>query len=164
MMDDKHDADELQAKIKAWNEERFAKAPEYVRVLGDILRKSMRSGGLLPLRRFLFKHGLWNNAFRNQLEVLRDYLIITRPDLKEFESAARERLRERTLVQENHDLETADYRIAMQKGEEIYCRDCAWFVHATGSEDPDDPDPSKTCVEMGAKGSDQACVGFKRFN
>lgn len=57
---------------------------------------------------------------------------------------------------------TDDYRLSRARGEDLRCRECVHFITAPNDCDPHDANASKSCVELGTKGADQACVGFKR--
>jgi len=146
---------ELQEMLEQAKERVLAKAPEHLRELGPILRRSVERGSLVKFRRFLAKHEI--EIPRAQQEAFRDYLIIHRIDLKDLEPAARQRLRARTLAAEDPRKMTADYRAAASRGDVPSCRDCRWFVTA-----PNDGEPGgeKSCVQRGTKGADQACIGF----
>lgn len=148
----------FEAALKDFRRKTLAEAPEHIRRLGKILRRSVESGSLLSLKRFLDRH---LDEVPRPLEAFRDYLIINRIDLKDLEPEARHRLRKRTLATQDRTLATTDYRQAAvqarKRGEQVYCRDCRWFVTAPrdGNERAE-----LSCVQLGTKGADVACVGF----
>jgi hypothetical protein len=148
---------DLESRIKQWRESMLASAPAHIRALGLILRRSVRTGSLAGLRRFVRKHGI--DVPQSMLRSFRDYLITQRIDLKDLEPAAREALREQTLASEDEAIQTEDYRQGVRDGDDLRCRDCRWFVIAPND---DSPASGQTCVELGTKGADQACFGFTR--
>ena len=75
-----------------------------------------------------------------------------------MEPEARSRLRLLTLDNDDMEKATTDYRDGSLSGADLRCRDCCWFVTAPNDDDGDDHD--KSCVELGTKGADKACVGF----
>jgi hypothetical protein len=146
---------ELEELIRNEMMKRLAQAPEPVRRLGKIIRRSVRTGQLHELRRFFYRHGI--RVRPEQTARFRDHLILERIDLKDLEPAARARLRTHTLASDDASQMTDDYRLAIQAGDQLYCRSCRWFVTAPqdGSESG-----SKSCVELGTKGADVACYGY----
>jgi len=131
-------------------------APEHLRELGPILRKSAATESISKFRRFLRDHDI--QICRQNLPIFRDLLIISRIDLKDIEPAARERLRARTLAKEDPRMMSVDYKRAAGSGRLPRCRDCRWFVTA-----PEDGKAGgdKPCVQFGTKGVDTACFGFE---
>ena len=145
---------EFLEKLKERNEEALARAPQLVRTLGPILRKSATTGKVSALRRFCRRHGF--EVPRGRFGLFRDSLIVQRIDMKDLEPAARERLRRHVLAGEDKLKATPDYLAARDPR----CRDCRYFVTAPRDGDPADPNSTKSCVQMGTKGADAACVGF----
>ncbi len=82
-------------------------------------------------------------------------------DLKDLEPEARARLRAHTLASEDASCMTDDYRAGLERGRDLRCRDCRWFVKAPTDCDLNDPNAMKSCVELGTKGADAACFGFR---
>jgi len=148
--------------VKKWQEKALEKAPERVKTLGPILRKSVRTGSISALVRFCKKHEI--DVKRRDMESFRDWLITQRFDMKDLEPAARERLRFKTLRGQPKEEMSQSYAAGIRKGEKLKCRDCIWFVKAPLDGDKNDPDSNKACVEFGTKGSDDACYGFTRPN
>jgi len=123
--------------------------------LGALIKESLATGDLSEFQGFLAKQEM--HFAGSKLEYLRDLIIVQRFDLKEFEPEARLRLRQRTLLAEDPAMMTPDYKAAVEKDGIPHCRDCRWFV--TGPTDMGALD-DKSCVELGTKGADQACIGF----
>jgi len=146
---------ELEEILERSKEAVLKSAPEHLRRLGPILRQSAETDSLASLRRFLRDHDI--QIPRRHLPAFRDYLIIHRIDLKDIEPAARERLRARTLANDDPRRMSPDYERVIRDGTVPCCRDCRWFV--TAPEDGD-PDSDKPCTQMGTKGADVACYGF----
>lgn len=146
---------DLEKLIEEARRQQWEQTPEHIKELGRLLRESTVSGELDKLAAFLVEQKV--GVSRDQLESFRDYLIITRIDLKDLEPAARERLRAQTLARENPQVMSPDYMAATAQGEIPKCRNCRWFVKPPmdGSEHGDKP-----CVNFGTKGSDVACYGF----
>jgi hypothetical protein len=142
--------------IEAAKERILESVPEDIANLGALIRESLVTGDLSEFKAVLEKREMPFDESR--LEQLRDLIIVQRFDLKEFEPAARERLRARTLQEEDPSMMTADYGRAIRAGEVPHCRDCQWFVIAPkdGATEAD----NKSCVQLGTKGADQACIGF----
>lgn len=147
---------EIEALMQAARDRVLLEAPEHIRELGPIIRRSIEND-MGELEVFLQKHEIEYESQR--LEELRDALIVQRIDLKDLEPAARERLRSRTLATEDPNVTTKDYAAAVASGSVPRCCDCRWFVTA-----PRDgtPDGDKPCVNFGTKGVDIACRGFTR--
>lgn len=147
----------LEKRVQDWNESMLAKAPEHLRTLGVLLRKSLITGSLSGLKRFLLKHRLWHPRMQQHLAVLRDYLIIQRIDLKDLEPDARTRLRNLTLKDQDRSRMTHDFKVGLIRGDDMRCRNCRFFVTPPrdGLENAD-----KSCVELGTKGADKACYGY----
>lgn len=82
-------------------------------------------------------------------------------DLKDLEPDARARLRARTLAGDDASRMTDDYRAGLERGADLRCRDCRWFVQAPNDGDSADVDQTKSCVALGTKGADAACFGFQ---
>jgi hypothetical protein len=143
--------------IRAAKERILKSVPEDIANLGTLLRRSLATGDLSEFIAFLENRNM--HFEENRVEHLRDLIIVQRFDLKEFEPAARERLRARTLLVDDVSMMTADYSQAVASGSVPSCRDCQYFVTAPkdGTTEGDD----KACVEFGTKGADQACVGFR---
>src|SRR4051812_17143818 len=95
----------LEERIKQWNATALLAAPARTRTFGAILRKSVHTGSLSAMRRFLRKHDF--EIPRHLLSAFRDYMITQRFDLKDLEPAARARLRLRTLSTEDESDQTA---------------------------------------------------------
>lgn len=146
---------ELEELLVRSREAVLAQAPEHLRELGPILRKSAANDSLSTFRRFLRDHDI--QIARRHLPAFRDFLIVNRIDLKDIEPAARERLRARTLAAEDPRKMSVDYRSAVVSGRVPQCRDCRWFVSAPQD---GDPDGDKPCTQFGTKGVDVACYGF----
>jgi len=146
---------EFEEDIKAAKEQILGSVPEDIANLGALLKESLVTGDLSDFRAFLEKRDMLFEGIR--LEHLRDLIIVQRFDLKEFEPAARRRLRARTLLTDDQSMMTADYRKAVSTGVVPNCRDCQWFVTAPQDSDCND---ELSCVALGTKGADQACVGF----
>lgn len=129
--------------------------PEHLILLGEIVRETVSTGNLNPLAKFLEKHEIAVSP-ENLLQ-FRDLIIVRRLDLRDLADAARMRLRSRLLANEDTSLMSKDYAAYLEVGAVPRCRDCRWFVTA-----PNDGTPTgdKSCVGMGAKGSDVACIGF----
>jgi hypothetical protein len=153
--------EDFEGVIKSMNEQRLAEAPEHVRQLGLVIRRSVRTKSVMGLRRFLVRHKVLaddDQILMKHLRSFRDYLITQRVDLKDLEPAARSRLRQATLRQQDEDQMTSDYKLTTARGESLFCRNCRWFVAAPND---GDGDATKSCVELGTKGADAACFGFK---
>lgn len=148
----------FQEQMKQWREQMLASLPAHLRVLGRILRRSIKYNSLLGLRRFLRKHRIDVPMSESGLRTFRDLLIIQRIDLKDLEPQARARLRLRTLRDQDLGEATNEYRTGRAAGLDLRCRDCRYFVEAPNDGDGDDHD--KSCVELGVKGVDLACAGF----
>lgn len=145
----------FEEKLKAWNEQQLLEAPEHIKRLGNIIRISVISGSLNTFGRFLTKHKV--DVPESRLLQFRDYLITKRHDLRDLEPAARARLRLFKLKNDDRAQMSPDYQLALKRHEDLFCRDCRYFVVAPhdGTEGGD-----KACVEFGTKGADAACVGF----
>lgn len=143
-------------QLEAARRRQLESLPEDQKALGAILRKSVLDGDLNELAAYLEQHELF--VARERLVEFRDYLIVTRIDLKDLEPSARERLRAHTLELENPLLKSPDFRRIEAAGQTPRCRDCQYFVRPPmdGSTDGD-----KACTYFGAKGADVACFGFK---
>lgn len=146
---------ELEAMLERCRAAVLQAAPEHLRELGPILRKSAATDSLVNLRHFFREHDI--KIPRRHLPAFRDYLIIHRIDLQDIEPAARERLRARTLSREDSRMMSVDYQKRVAEGEIPRCRDCRWFVTAPGD---DEENSDKSCTELGTKGIDVACYGF----
>jgi hypothetical protein len=146
----------FKADLDAAKAEILESVPEHVIALGGIIRKGIETGTIDSFRAFLEEHSI--SFEEDWLYDLRDLIIIQRFDLMELEPEARERLRHRTLAQDSSVAPSSDYLEACNTGSVPHCRDCRWFVKA-----PSDGDDKSelSCVQMGTKGADQACVGFK---
>ena len=131
----------------------FEGSPPHLVRLGKLLRRSVEKDTTVKLRRFLTEQNI--HVKRKDLPIFRDLLIVGRVDLKDLEPEARKRLRARTLLGEDPEMMTADYKDAMSSDDLPTCRDCEWFVKAPDGEE-------KSCVEFGTKGADMACFGFVR--
>jgi len=147
-----HDFDE---KISKSVETRLQITAEQDASLAKIIRRSTETGSLVKLARILKHHGI--DIPKRNLRNFRDYLIINRMDMKDLEPQARERLREYFLRGDGKANMSDDYRQSVCSGSVPKCRGCRWFVTA-----PDDSDTNSelSCVEMGTKGADDACVGY----
>jgi hypothetical protein len=133
-----------------------AQTPEHLKRLGKILRRSIETGSLVKLRRFLKEHDV--EVPRRDIECFRDHLIIHRIDLKDLEPAARARLFARAHAKEDPRNMSPSYRASVAQGIIPSCRDCRWFV--TAPNDGEGDHSGKSCVELGTKGADIACYGF----
>ena len=147
----------FEAELEAARQRILQEAPEHIQELGPILRRSVESDDLSEFCAFLQEQGMAAGIPLEQLGAFRDLLIVQRIDLKDLEPDARVRLRHRTLAQEDSHLMTEDYHSAVKGGQIPHCRDCRWFV--TAPKDGED-NGDKSCVQMGTKGADQACIGF----
>ena len=144
--------EQLLAERKQQLEDQLRLAPKEVRRVAAIIR----GGDLRQFRKFLRRQ---NIVIQNEdAAAFRDYLIIHRIDLKPMEPEARARLRLLTLKDQDADKATPDYRDGVLSGADLRCRDCSWFVTAPNDNDGDEHD--KSCVQLGTKGTDKACVGF----
>lgn len=142
-------------KISKSAETRLLMTPEQEEALWKVIRRSTETGSLVKLKRFLRDSKI--DIAAKDLMSFRDYLIIRTIELKDLEPDARARLRDRLLAIEDPREMTDDYRRATCSGAVPRCRDCRWFMAAP--QDSDD-DGEKSCVEMGTKGTDQACLGY----
>lgn len=143
----------FEAELGAAKKRILEDVPEHIIALGGIIRDGIEEGTIASFRDFLNEHSI---PFQEDwLHDLRDLIVIQRFDLKDLEPEARQRLRRRTLEQDAH-VPTDDYVAACKSGIPN-CRDCEWFVNA-----PNDSDDNSelSCVQMGTKGADLACVGF----
>jgi hypothetical protein len=123
--------------------------------LDGVVRDSVDSGDTSLLSEVLGLLGI--RVPTEKLEEFRDLLITRRLPLKDLEPEARKRLRDRLLSKEADVEASADYRSLLAAGSVPLCKQCRWFVvpPRDGSEVGE-----KSCVEMGAKGSDRACGGL----
>ena len=162
---------EMEATMAAFVKKVLDKAPEHVKALGGILRRSVPGksivSGMSALRRFCIKYA--PEIRKAQLPIFRDYLICNRIDTKDLEPAARERLRRHYIsLLRDKDIAkmTPDYRAGAVSGADMRCRDCKFFVRAPNDDDkdPSNPDPTKSCVALGTKGADVACYGYTLSN
>ena len=158
--EDRAQLEQFERQLKQWQERTLANAPDHIRALGPILRKSVETGLVNGLWRFCLKHGI--DVPRRQLALFRDYLITQRFDLKDLEPAARARVRLHVLRSEDKANMTRDYRLGQLAGVKMTCMECRYFVTAPDDGDPNDPDSTKSCVDLGTKGADAACFGFTR--
>jgi hypothetical protein len=147
--------EEYERRIKTATEALQQEAPEHIKTLGNIIRKSVATGSTVKLKRFLSEHEI--DVAPRHLEAFRDHLIIHRIDLKDLEPEARARIFLRAHACENPSNMTEDFRKEIQVNNHPKCRNCRWFV--TAPKDGDD-NSEKSCVEMGTKGADRACYGF----
>lgn len=147
---------EYESRIDDAKETLQQEAPEHIIELGIIIRRSVSDGSLEKLKIFLDEHKI--SVPDGDLEAFRDHLIIHRIDLKALEPEARARMFMRAHAKEDKINMTDDFRIAMNKGVAPKCRSCRWFITAPVDSDCND---EKSCVEMGTKGADTACYGFK---
>jgi hypothetical protein len=147
--------EEYERRIKDASAALQQEAPEHVKELGDIIRKSVANKSLVKFKRFLRKHEI--DIGTRDLEAFRDHLIIHRIDLKDLEPEARARIFLMAHAKEDSSKMTEDYRAEIRINSHPSCRDCRWFV--TAPNDSDD-NAEKSCVEMGTKGADRACYGF----
>lgn len=147
--------EEIERQIQEAVERVNSQTPEHLKLLGKILRRSIETGNMAKLRRFLKEQDI--EVPRKELESFRDHLIIHRIDLKDLEPAARARLFARAHAKEDPRNMSPSYRAAVAQGVIPSCRDCRWFVTA-----PNDGENNadKSCVELGTKGADIACYGF----
>ena len=144
----------FEAELDAAKKRILENVPEHIIALGGIIRSGIEEGTIASFRDFLNEHSI---PFQEDwLHDLRDLIVIQRFDLKDLEPEARQRLRHRTLEQDAH-VPTDDYVAACKSGSIPNCCDCEWFVNA-----PNDSDDNSelSCVQMGTKGADLACVGF----
>lgn len=146
---------EFDEKISKQAETRLRVTKEQDEQLAKLVRRSTETGSLVKLHRFLEDQEI--DMPKRNLMGFRDYLIINRLDMKDLEPAARARLRDKLLAIKDSCEMSDDYRQATCSGSVPRCRDCRWFVTA-----PDDGEENsdKSCVQMGTKGADVACVGF----
>lgn len=144
---------EIEEKIKAFQEGLLAQAPKHLKKLGKILRRR----SIFSMHKFLVDHGYAGKVLASDLPLFMDYLITQRIDLKDMHDEARERLRERTLMDQPPESKTIDYKRYVESGSNpIHCRDCQWFMNSPSNEE-------KSCVQLGgAKGCDEPCYGFTR--
>ena len=160
-MDEKEKAmlEDFERQMREYVQRVLDAAPEHVRTLGLIIRKSITTGKLNALWRFCLKHAV--DITKGHLPLFRDWLITQRIDLKDLEPEARERLRKHTLRFQDACKMTPDYRAGMLGGKSMHCRDCKYFVRAPNDGDPDlnNPPADKSCVALGTKGADVACYG-----
>jgi len=134
-------------------EESLKRSPKAIRKAGQVLR----SGDMREFRKLLRREGIV--MVFDDVQSFADYLVTQRLDLKDLEPEARARLRDRTLSKcSNLKEATQDYRDGILSGADLRCKECQWFV--TSPMDGDGEDHDKSCVELGAKGVDTACVGF----
>lgn len=148
--------DQYEKRLESATEALQQEAPEHVVKLGAIIRKSVANGSLVKFKRFLGELDIYIPG--RDLEAFRDHLIIHRIDLKDLEPVARARIFSRAHSKEDPSNMTSDFRQEMDKGVAPKCRNCRWFIIA-----PNDSDcnGTKSCVEMGTKGTDIACYGFR---
>jgi hypothetical protein len=150
----------LEQQIASWRQSALAALPPHLRQLSPILRRAVRTGRVRKLARWCQKLGL--SIPKRTLPLFRDYLITKMLDLKDLEPGARARLRRHRLRQLHDARPTPDYRLGVEKGEDLRCRDCRWFVCAPRDGDRSDPGDDQPCAALGAKGIDAACPGFTR--
>lgn len=154
------EAIDFERQIAEWRCSAIDSLPPRIRKLSAIVRRSVATGRLGALRRWCKQNGL--RVSRHQLRAFRDFLATRLLNLADLEPAARARLRTAALRGQDLVQMTDDYRQDSARGEDLRCRDCRYFVTAPGDSDPRDPNHAKSCVELGTKGADQACVGFVR--
>jgi hypothetical protein len=151
---------DLERQIKEWREAALKKLPRQVRTLAAIVRRAVNPPNIWKLERWCRKRGI--TIERHMLPLFRDFLITQLLELKDLEPAARARLRQHWLAQQDTSQATDDYLAGARAGEELHCRDCLWFVRAPRDNNINDPSPDKSCVDLGTKGADLACCGFMR--
>jgi len=145
--------DELLEERKGELKALLSGQPKAIRKVSKIIR----SGDIKKFRQLLRREGI--HIYDEYLEPFRDYLITKRLDLKDMEPGARARLRALSLDTQDLSDATKDYTDAVLSGiVGLSCRDCQWFVKAPNDGDGNNHD--KSCVELGTKGKDMACVGF----
>lgn len=147
----------FEAEIEAAKKRIIDESPEHIARLGEILRRSVETGDLAEFLAFLQEHEATDGIGPDNVEELRDLLITQRIDLKDLEPDARARLRYKMLAGEDSRCMTEDYYSAAKSGDIPRCRDCKWFVTAPND---GEKDGDKSCVQMGTKGADLACLGF----
>ena len=145
--------EEVLRELKTRLEDQLKLAPKAIRRVARVIRR----GNLKKFRRFLRQSNI--NIPNNQADSFRDYLITQRIDLKDMEPMARARLRMLTIKQDDDQLATGDYLAATSAGVDLRCVDCSWFAMAPN--DGDGENAEKTCIQLGAKGVDEACIGFE---
>lgn len=141
----------FEADIEKAKQQILESVPDDIAGLGTLIRESVAMGDLHQFRTFLDENDI--SIKDDGLEYLRDLIIIQRFDLKDLEPSARVRLRQRTLMTENPVNMTLDYKTAVEAGSIPSCMDCRWFINPPSDEE-------RSCVAMGTKGVDQACIGF----
>jgi hypothetical protein len=151
---------DLEQQIAQWRLSVQASMPAHVRALARVVRRSVETGRLNALDRWCKKRGL--RLKRRQLRPFADFLITRLLELKDLEPDARARLRRDALMRQDASRTTEDYRRGFAAGEDLRCRDCRYFVTAPNEGDSTDASDSQSCVALGTKGADQACVGFVR--
>lgn len=143
---------------EAEQRESYLKAlPEHLAALGDIVRESVQTGDLQRFAEFLLEQQI--AIQEGLLEQVRDLVILRRLDLKDLEPAARERLRARVLSTQDPQQATDDYTSEALAGRTPRCLDCHYFATAPCDESSGG---DQSCVELGAKGGDEACIGFTK--
>lgn len=154
------EAADLARQIAAWRSSAQASLPSHIQKLCTIVRRSVVTGRLGALDRWCKRQGL--AIGRRQLGPFRDFLITRLLDLQELEPDARARLRQQNLVGQDARQMSEDYRRGLERGEDLRCRDCRYFVAAPDDGDPNDTSCDKSCVALGTKGADRACLGYRR--
>ena len=144
--------EEILAERKQQFEEALRAAPKEIRRVAEIIR----GGSMRKFRKFLRRQNI--TLEHEEASAFRDYLTINRVDLKPLEPAARARLRVLTLKDQDVAEATDDFRDGVLSGADLRCRDCMWFVTAPNDDDGENHD--KSCVALGTRGADKACVGF----
>jgi hypothetical protein len=149
---------DFERQISEWRARALASRPAHVRALSKILRRGAETGRLGGLIRWCHEQRI---PIRRDLSLFRDFLITQMIELKDLEPSARARLRARTLASEDSARMSDDYRAGLERGTDLRCRDCRWFIQAPRDGDSADADQTKSCVELGTKGIDIACLGFQ---
>ena len=152
---------DLDQQIALWQKAALSALPPRLRRLSPLLRRAAKTGRVRKLARWCQRQGL--AIPKRSLPLFRDFLITRMLDLRDLEPAARARLRRHHLHQLVDAHATADYRDGVEKGEDLRCRDCRWFVCAPHDGDASDPSSDQPCAALGAKGADAACPGFTRI-
>jgi hypothetical protein len=153
---------ELERQIAAWRHSLLAQQPAHLRELAAIVRRAVIPRNLRKLERWCNKHDL--PIERSVMPLFRDFLILRLLELKDLEPAARARLRQHWLAQQDPADATNDYLASVRAGEALRCGDCRFFVRPPDDENDADPDSTKSCVGLGTKGADVACFGFRRLS
>ena len=120
-----------------------------------LIRESVETGNLEEFAQFLQEQGM--DIPKERLSEFRDYVILRRPDCMDLIPAARARLREKCLSEQDVQ-PTVDYLSTIMGEVELSCGDCKHFTNPPM--DGDGVDEQKPCLQLGALHDDSICYGF----